>query len=501
MKRKEFNLRTALKSGIIVSMAAAWLAVIVLSVTGSWSSRSAGVVFLILLAAVALTSCVWMIWKLFFLPMDALSDAVSGWDGAELEELERRLSSIPGPLGELGGAFRGRMTEAEHKMVDLEESIREETTEKVQADIADRICESVLPQKLQEYPSRQYFEVAGQVRPGRREHSVFYDFFYIDPGLVCVSVGCVPEQGVYSSIFMANAQSTIRTRLRLGRSLAETMADVNTQLYDYGTKGEMRALVGTLDTSMGFFSYVNAGVCAPMIMRNGERFEDVESAVFTPLGKNQNVSYRAENLRLRQGDRLFLHTEGLETAVNQSGKTFGETELNSALNRSRVKKEPEESLQYLVNEVAAFCPADDAHAGYATLLLEYRKGEKELAHCRVPAAPEYAAEVMDFLKQRFEDNAIQPRHYARVAVLVDELFALCCRSLEDDGELTVECGVAPDAQSVTIRITGSFQGKSPLAEEQTGPSGEAVDFIQNHGDYIRFQPGEEQDAISVVCFL
>ena len=85
-------------------------------------------------------------------------------------------------------------------------------------------------------------------------------------------------------------------------------------------------------------------------------------------------------------------------------------------------------------------------------------------------------------------------------MLVDELFALCCRKQKDEGELDVECGVAPDAQSVTIRVTGSFQGKDPL-EENDGFAFQSADYIQNHGDFVSFKPGEEQDSISVVCFI
>ena len=64
----------------------------------------------------------------------------------------------------------------------------------------------------------------------------------------------------------------------------------------------------------------------------------------------------------------------------------------------------------------------------------------------------------------------------------------------------VECGVAPDAQSVTLRISGQFHGENPLTEDE-GAVYHGADYIQNHGDFISFKPGEEQDAISVVCFL
>ena len=174
--------------------------------------------------------------------------------------------------------------------------------------------------------------------------------------------------------------------------------------------------------------------------------------------------------------------------------------LRETLNRTRAQKEPSDSLRYVMSEVAAFCPWDDSHDGYSALLLDYRKPEKELAHRRVPGTSAYAGEILDFLKTRLDENGISRRHYARIAVLLDELFSLCCRKQEGSGELVVECGVAPDAQSVTLRISGQFHGENPLTEDE-GAVYHGADYIQNHGDFISFKPGEEQDAISVVCFL
>ena len=107
--------------------------------------------------------------------------------------------------------------------------------------------------------------------------------------------------------------------------------------------------------------------------------------------------------------------------------------------------------------------------------------------------------MLDFLKSRLDENGIQRRHYARIAVLLDELFALCCRKQEGDGELVVECGVAPDAQSVTLRISGQFGGRDPLEEEDAAFHG--AEYVQNHGDFISFKPGEDRDTVSGVCFL
>ena len=500
MKQASDNMRKGLKLAGGLSVAAVWLAVVILAL-GNWQPEIAWVIYLLLPAAVVLTVCAVLISRTVFAPMDELSDVVANWGSTVPEDLEKQLGAISGPAGELGKVLYGQMAEVERRLASIEETTREETTRTVRGEIREEICRTALPQVLKEYPSREFFKVAGLVRPGQREHSVFYDYFYVDPGLLCVSIGQVPNQSISAALYMVTAQAAIRSRLHHGRSVAETMSDVNAQMYDYGAGGEIRVLVGTLDTGMGHFTFVNAGISAPMLMQGNDRYEKLNSSVSTPLGRSQDVSYREEEIRLRQGDRLFLYTEGLAEARDRQGVTFETQELRSVLNRSLSRKDPEQSLQFLADEAAAFCPSDDAHPGYAALLLEYRKGEKDLEHCRVPGTPEHAGTVLDFVKARLEDNGIQRRHYARVAVLTDELFTLCCRSLENGEEIMVECGVAPDAGSVTIRMSGPFHGRDPLSEDQDALFGPAADYIRNQGEYVSFDPGGERDAISVVCFF
>lgn len=65
----------------------------------------------------------------------------------------------------------------------------------------------------------------------------------------------------------------------------------------------------------------------------------------------------------------------------------------------------------------------------------------------------------------------------------------------------VECGVAPDAQMVNIRVTAVLGGVDPIETDDIGSAANTVQFIRNNADYITFKPGSERDTITIVCFL
>ena len=67
-------------------------------------------------------------------------------------------------------------------------------------------------------------------------------------------------------------------------------------------------------------------------MRNEERYEWMEAPVYAALGLNQNVSYRTMELRLKQGDRLFLYTSGLGDLTDREGVPFRDQAFRAALN-------------------------------------------------------------------------------------------------------------------------------------------------------------------------
>ena len=502
--RKGCGLQLLLLGGTALSDLACWAALFI-SVSRMEPGGRAGVLEAILLgAALMLAVCVVAMRQGVFQQLDDLADTMRHWDEIRPEERRQFFATLSGPVGQMGDAYFRQVSREENALDTIREETRAETERVVKLQIARDICRSALPGRLPDYPSRENFAIDGIVRDGWQNACVYYDYFFVDPGLLCLSVGQVPAGEVQESLYMTVAQTTIRSRLRLGRSLAETLKDVNTQLYDLGGDRSAAVLVGTLDTSSGKFSYVNAGGCAPLLMKNDQAYEWLDAKQFASLGQSQNVSFRTQELRLRQGDRLFLHTAGLGAEQGADGTAFQTQELRAALIRTQGQDTTPTAALNMVAERAEQFASEENRLGYAALLLEFRKGDRELSHCRVSPTPDSAEEVMAFLKSRLEENGIQRKNYARIAVLAEELFTLCCRKASPEGMLTVECGVAPDGESVNIRMTGPFQGRNPLrADQENSIDGQSAEFVQEHAEFTRFKKGdtEDRDTVTAVCFL
>ncbi|MGI6192174.1 MAG: SpoIIE family protein phosphatase, partial [Christensenellales bacterium] len=259
----------------------------------------------------------------------------------------------------------------------------------------------------------------------------------------------------------------------------------------------LNALVGVLDED-GVFSFINAGQKAPLLMRDQDRYEWLKAPVYTPLGQNENVVYQIKQVNFQQGDRLFFHTAGLDDIEGIDGRAFSEQKLQSALNLSRSKDLALTGLlRYIGEEGKAYAKTPENVQGFTTMVLEYRRSSKDLAHCTVPGDRKGALKVTEFLKQQLALNGLNRKTIAEVAVLADEMFSLCCWSAADDRPITVECAMEPDGNGLVLRMKGSFGGRDPLSAGEEGAAANAARFIRASSRSVSFQQGELQDVLSV----
>ncbi len=434
-------------------------------------------------------------------PLKKLRELTGRLDELDAEELSEQAETIGGTPGDIAraiAAYGG--TAAAEAIGKGTGGASAESAYKMR--VVDEICGSLLPQALKDNTASMTFSLAGGLQKGARRNCDFYDYFFLDENTLCLVVGQVPGGGIAEALFAVVAQTTIRSRLRMGRTLVETMSDVNAQLYDLGGMNTANVLVGVLNTVNGRFGFVNAGGAVPFLMRSEERYEWLRTPVYAPLGANESVTYRSETLRLSQGDRLFLYTADLGEMENREEEKFSEREFQSALNRSRSKtRGMDELLRYVQDEAAAFCEKREDVLCSAAIALEYQKGNRDYIFTLVRGAPEYAPDVTEFMRRTLDEGGIPPKDRARQILLADELFALCCRSCREGADIKVECAILPDENEIRLRMFAPMNGTDPLTSAETAAGQSAANYIRAHTKRISFEAGIERDMIEIVSDL
>ena len=92
--------------------------------------------------------------------------------------------------------------------------------------------------------------------------------------------------------------------------------------------------IGLLNLKTGHLSYVNAAHNPPMLYRKAEdKFIYLETAQRNQaLGLMEDAQYVQEEINFANGDIIFLYTDGVTEAFNETAELYGEERLAECLN-------------------------------------------------------------------------------------------------------------------------------------------------------------------------
>ena len=433
-------------------------------------------------------------------PIQQLTQAAQGYEGGENK---RAFSSVKirsnDELRTLADAFRMMLVEIDlNNMEQKELAVREQRLDS-ELQLANQLNLSMLPKALPQREGGYPFQVQGWLHQGQELSCCFYDYFLLDQDRLCLMVGEVPGGGIPQVLYTAMAQATIKSQLRTGQPLREAMTSANRQLYEMSDSMSFPVLVGVLDSVTGTFSCINAGQRPPLLMRGQDRYEWVKDLSYAPLGESENVVYQVLELELRQGDRMFFHTDSLDRIQNGEGRAFGQEQLRLTLNEPGSRQaDLEDQLQYVVSAGGAYAGRVNEIGGYAILALEYRRRDRAQAYCILSTGAEGSRRLAEFLRGQLEANHIQSRQLAELMVVADELFALCRSQADPDSRFMAECAVPPGEGLVILRLKGEMRGRHPLERTEGEAAEHAASFIQKTCDQVLFEHGSDLDTVMIV---
>ncbi|HEB12395.1 MAG TPA: PAS domain S-box protein [Actinobacteria bacterium] len=198
-----------------------------------------------------------------------------------------------------------------------------------QRNIADTLQETFLtvPKKIKELDFGHLYHAATEAT---KVGGDFFDLFELEKNKICILIGDVSGKGLEAAKMTSMIKNTIHAHSHEENSPAEILKKSNKSAYKtIPPSSFITVFLGILNRKTGVLTYCNAGHPPPIVRRISGRssFLDIGN---NPIGVLEEVDYSDRKVRLKDGDVLFAHTDGLIEARRDT-KFYGEKRLRKAV--------------------------------------------------------------------------------------------------------------------------------------------------------------------------
>lgn len=232
-------------------------------------------------------------------------------------------------ISEFAGAFSNMLTELKDHIERQKDMKRIER----ELDLARNIQLSMLPgSEHDENSDDDRHELAPFLLPAKEVGGDFYDFFKIDNDHLCVVIGDVSGKGVAAALFMMVARIILRTTTKNLKSIVDAFNRTNFAL---AKRNKLNMFVtvwaGIIDLRTGHIDFASAGHNPPAVRHSDGSVEFIKSKAGLVMAAMEETIYKPQTYDLKQGDTLFLYTDGVTEATNSQNQLFGDNRLLATL--------------------------------------------------------------------------------------------------------------------------------------------------------------------------
>lgn len=160
------------------------------------------------------------------------------------------------------------------------------------------------------------------------------DYLQISENKIHIALADVAGKGLGAALLMAKLQATLRALAPNYQSLSELGAHVNEILCRDGLPNRFVSLVYLeLESTSNTVRLLNAGHMPPIVLRS-DQFEELPHGS-PALGLKNKITFNEQRIELKQGDILFIHSDGITDARNEAEEFFGEQKMIKLLQKYR----------------------------------------------------------------------------------------------------------------------------------------------------------------------
>ncbi len=307
-------------------------------------------------------------------PIQLLTEEVGAMEGNNLEFKWDLDTGDETQL--LANSFQSLTMRMKKYIQDIETITAENERINTELSLAASIQANMLPNVFPPFPDRKDVDIFAVMDAAKEVGGDFYDFFLIDDDHLCLVMADVSGKGVPAALFMMACKIILGNYAMLGQSPGQVLETANAAVCATNKDGMFITVwIGILDLKTGMLKAANAGHEYPVIMQPGGQFELLKDKHGFVIGGMAGMRYKEYSLQMQPGAKLFLYTDGVPEATNNSGNMFGLERMLDALNAD-VAANPETILANVRRAVDGFVGDAEQFDDLTMMCVEY-KGCKE----------------------------------------------------------------------------------------------------------------------------
>lgn len=217
--------------------------------------------------------------------------------------------------------------------------------------IGQEIQASMLPKDLPDFPA---FDIAPGYLAAREVSGDFYDLYPREDGKLFIAIADAADKGISACLYSLSFRSMLRTAAATMQDLA-TISKTANRLFMHDTEESsffITAWIGLYDPQTKLLQYCSHGHPPAYL-----RFPDGKIKTLSTRGMAlgvQETDPEVKEIILREGEVLFLYTDGVIEAHDPNKRLFGKERLIEFLSRTQAKT-AKEIVDELLKEVHSFC--------------------------------------------------------------------------------------------------------------------------------------------------
>lgn len=231
---------------------------------------------------------------------------------------------------------------------------------------AREIQMNIIPSEKPIFKDHPEIDLSAILLPAETIGGDLYDYFFIDKHHLLVAIGDVSGKGISASLFMAIASTLIKTNSKI-ISAKEIVSRVNSDLGERNSHQYFITLfVGILDVRTGMLDYCNAAHNFPYILHPDGTIQAFSKSHGLPLGIYRNKTYKNSMIEMKDGDVLFLYTDGVINSMDIHNQHYGIERLENNL-QNLIDMSAEEVVTELVKSISIY-EGENSQADDITIL-------------------------------------------------------------------------------------------------------------------------------------